>query len=182
MFNKQLRQWIFIISLIIFIGLIFLNFNYFEKYISSFIESHLSNWGLLGFFIIIFLLESVPQPFISALAILFTGSLLGFDFLTLFYITITGGIFANYVAYFLGLSLGNSTVGLFINQNNYEKSVIWFNKYGKKTISLLALTPLPYFPIIGGIFKMSLKEFTTYAIIPRIIHFLIFGGLLTLFI
>ena len=182
MFYRNLRRTILTISILILIGFLFLNYINYEREISNFIEQHLADWGLLGFAIIVFLLESVPQPFLSALAVLFTGTILGFNFIDLFILTIISSVLANYTAYFIGKSLGQSTVGLFISQENYTKSTHWFDKYGKKAISLVALTPLPYFPIIGGIFKMTFREFTTYAIIPRILHFIIFGGLLTLFI
>lgn len=177
---KKIRTFILITFLIIFAVLIVLNFNYLEKTISDFIANRLSTWGYLGYFFFVFLLEAVPQPFLSALVLLVTGSLLGFNFLNLFWLTIISSILANYVAYFLGLTLGDSTVGLIVSEVNYKKSLVWFDRYGKKGISLLALTPLPYFPIIGGLFKMTLYEFTKYAIIPRILHFLIFSSILIL--
>jgi len=105
---------------------------------------------------------------------------LNFNVITLFWLTIIGSILANYAAYYLGLSLESSAVKLFVKEENYDKSLSWFNKYGKKSFSLLALSPLPFFPILGGVFKMNFFEFTKYAIIPRIIHYLIFGSILIL--
>ncbi|MDD4761728.1 MAG: VTT domain-containing protein [Candidatus Pacebacteria bacterium] len=169
-----------IIGLLILASLLILNFNYFKQSISDFIENRLVSWGYLGFFLFIFLLEALPQPFLSALIPLVTGVILGFNAIYLIWLTVIGSVLANYAAYYLGLSLENSAVSLFIKEENYNKSLRWFNKYGKKSFSLLALSPLPYFPMLGGVFKMSFYEFTKYAIIPRIIHYLIFSSILIL--
>lgn len=169
-----------IIGLVVLSVLIVLNFNYFEDFISDFIENRLVSWGYIGFLLIIFLIEALPQPFLSALIPFTTGVILNFNVIYLFWITVIGAIFANYAAYFLGLSLEESAISLFIKKEKYEKSLAWFNKYGKKSISLLALSPLPFFPMLGGVFKMSFLEFTKYAIIPRIIHYLVFLSLIIL--
>lgn len=176
----KLRTTLLFLGLIILVSLIILNFNYFEKTISSFIESRLITWGYIGFFFFVFLLEAIPQPFLSALILLVSGSLLGLNFIILFWLTLLSSILANYTAYFLGLSLKESAINLLISENSYRKYLSWFEKYSRKSITILALTPFLYFPIIGGIFKMKLSEFTKYAVIPRIIHFLIFSGILIL--
>ena len=176
----KIKSIIIAVGLLILICLIILNLGYFQQLVSDFIESRLITWGYLGLFLFVFLLEALPQPFLSALIPFITGVLLDFNIFYLMLLTIIGSVLANYAAYLLGLSLKNSAINLFIKEKNYNRSLVWFNKYGKKSFSLLALSPLPYFPILGGIFKMSFYEFTKYAIIPRIIHYLIFSSLLIL--
>lgn len=44
-------------------------------------------------------------------------------------------------------------------------------------MAVLALTPIPYFPILGGLFKMKVSDFIIYGIIPRILNFFILGWL-----
>ena len=104
-----------------------------------------------------------------------SSSIFGLDFFMLLGLTLIAVISSNYLGYFIGKKYSNNIKRYMINKNNYEKSLSWFNRFGNKTITLLALTPLPYFPILGGLFKMKLKEFTIFAIIPRIFHFLIFS-------
>ena len=177
---SKTKKAIIAIGLIVILSLIVLNFSFFKQLILNFIESRLAAWGYLGFFLFVFLLESLPQPFLSPLIPLTIGIILDFNVIHLLWLTIISSILANYAAYFLGLTLENSTINFLIKEKNYNQSLDWFNKYGRKSFSLLALSPFPFFPILGGIFKMTLYEFTKYAIIPRIIHYLIFSSILIL--
>jgi membrane protein DedA with SNARE-associated domain len=173
-----------VITLLLLTGLTIclINYNYLSNLIESLLEKQIGNWGYYGIIISVFILEFIPQPFLSALIPFTTGLLFNLNTLGLIITMILTSIIANYAAYFLGRYYGDFTTRFFISKKNYEKSLIWFKKYGKKSITILALTPLPYFPIMGGIFKMNFKEFTLYAIIPRIFHFTIFSCLIIIFI
>ena len=93
-------------------------------------------------------------------------------------ITITAVITASYFSYIIGIIYGKRITIKLIGEEKYDLSYEYSKKYGKLGIAILALTPLPYFPILAGLFKMNLKDFTIYAVISRIIHFLIFGWIL----
>jgi len=61
------------------------------------------------------------------------------------------------------------SIGFFMNLENIDKA---------RTMAVLALTPLPYFPILAGIFKMRFVDFIIYAIFPRVIHMIGYGYLI----
>src|SRR3989344_4850903 len=88
--------------------------------------------------------------------------------------------FGFYFAYFFGRVYGEPIARYFVSEKNYLKTKQWFEKYGIKAFFVLALLPLPYFPIMAGIFNIKPRELTIYAIIPRIFHFVIFTYLISL--
>jgi len=112
----KIKSIIIAVGLLILICLIVLNLGYFQQLVSDFIESRLITWGYLGLFLFVFLLEALPQPFLSALIPFITGVLLDFNIFYLMLLTIIGSVLANYAAYLLGLSLENSAINLFIKE------------------------------------------------------------------
>jgi len=173
--NKKLMRTYIVISLVLILLLIVLiNYGRLSESANTFLEGQIRTWGYIGIVVSVFILELVPQPFLSALVPFTTGLLFNLDWLYLIILTVSFGIIANYTAYFIGSYYGDAVAGFFVSRKNYEKSLRWFDKYGKMSITILALTPLPYFPVMGGVFKMTLREFSMYAIVPRIFHFIIF--------
>lgn len=157
---------------ILLLTLLIVNYTRLKQYFGTVLEEQIGAWGYFGVFIIVFILEMVPQPLISTLLPYTTGLIFGLKFKLLLPIMLIGAIPASYLSYFIGLRYGENIVGIFIDKKNYDNSVKWFKKNGRIFIATLALTPLPYFPVLGGIFQMKLSGFTRYAIIPRIIHIL----------
>tara|TARA_B100001971_G_C18240254_1_gene570303 strand:+ start:1584 stop:2105 length:522 start_codon:yes stop_codon:yes gene_type:complete len=164
-----------ILVIVVLVLLLLLNYVKVESFVTSYLEEQILIYGFIGIFVAIFLLELVPQPILSALLPLATGIYFGLNYYNVLALSIFASVLSNYTSYFLGLIYGEDIVRFFVSERNYNNSVVWFDNYGKIGISLLALTPLPYFPIMGGMFKMKVSEFTVYAIVPRIIHFLVFS-------
>ena len=173
--TKKILFWAVILAIL---ALGFIYYTPIQNTLSDFLEDQIAILGYYGIFISVFLLELIPQPLISALLPFTTGLLLDLKFFNLLLILLIGSITANYLAYFIGIIYGEKMARYFISEKNYNKSVQWFDKYGMSFMTILALTPLPYFPIMGGIFHMTFKEFTMYAIIPRIFHLVIFSFLI----
>lgn len=152
-----------------------LNYSPILEFLRVTLEEGILRWGYVGISVSIFILEFIPQPFISSLIPLSSGIVFGLDIHRVLILAIISAVTANYLAYLLGSRYGEKIVKFFISRKAYGKSVEWFRRHGKKSITMLALTPLPYFPIMGGIFKMSTKEFIVYAIVPRIIYLVVFS-------
>ena len=176
-----IKGYILTFLILVLLAIIIFNYSYLSGLLGGFFEDQIQIWGYFGVSISSFILELIPQPFLSALVPFTTGLLLKLDFQYLFFTMLISSIIANYIAYFFGKYYGDSIALFLVSKESYEKSLNWFGKYGKKSITFLALTPIPYFPVMGGIFKMTLREFTVYAIIPRIFHFIIFAHLILLF-
>lgn len=165
---------------VVLLALFLLNYSGFGESVSNFLEGQIATWGYYGIFLAVVVLEFVPQPFVSALLPVSAGIFFHLDFVYVLGLAILGSVLSNYFAYFVGRRYGDRFVPLLVSNKNYHNARKWFDRYGNKAILVLALTPLPYFPILGGVFGMKLREFTTCAIIPRILHFIIFSLLIWL--
>ena len=168
-----------LIVLLVFIYSI-INYSLLQNQINDSLGNQVQKYGYIAVFILAFILEISPQPFASAIVPYTNGLILGLEFKSLLITTIAGVIIASLTAYVIGIKYGKRVTVKLVGEENFEKSYDTFKKYGKPGMALLALTPLPYFPIIGGLFKMNFKDFILFAIIPRIIHFLVFGYILFL--
>lgn len=85
---------------------------------------------------------------------------------------ITGSFLAGFIGYHLGTVYGESILHYTLKKQNMIKAIEIFQKYGKFGLTILALTPLPYFPILGGIFRLSIRDFIAYALVPRAIRYI----------
>ena len=153
----------------------FVNYSLLQNQINESLGVQVQKYGYIAVFILAFILEISPQPFASAIVPYTNRLVLGLDFKILLTTTIIAVILSSITAYIIGIKYGKRLTVKFVGEENFEKSYNTFQKYGKPGMAVLALTPLPYFPILGGVFKMNFKDFLLFAIIPRIIHFLIFG-------
>lgn len=170
------------VFLVVLLVLFILNYSNLRDFVNVYFEEQIGVWGYAGVFVIAYFLEMIPQPLISAIWPFMTGLLFDLNYFYLFLVIVVSFVAGNYSAYFIGRRYGKKVVGIFIREKSYDKGVLWFCKYGKIGMTLLALTPIPYFPILGGIFKMSFRDFTLYAIVPRFFHFLIFCSLIVFFV
>jgi len=179
---KKVKIISWIIGLIILILFIYVIINYtvLKNQLSENLEQQIETYGYVAVLIFTFLLEISPQPFVSGLVPFATGVIFGLNIKILFIYTIIGVFLSSFTAYFLGIKFGEKIVIMIVGKKNYKKIHGFFIKYGKPGMLLLALTPIPYFPILAGIFKMNTSDFLLFAIIPRICHFFIFGYLIYL--
>ena len=161
---------VFILSLI--------NYRVLNVVIEESFRMQVDRYGYIAISVIAFLVEILPQPIVSALFPFANGLMFGLDFSTLLIFTMTGALLSNFVAWIIGTGLSKRYGPQLVGEENYEKNIRYFRKYGRPGISILALTPLPYFPILTGLFRMKLWEFLVFAILPRTCHFLLFGYLI----
>lgn len=177
-----------IISLIIFIFFIALliyslvNYKIFNKQINEKIEYFIDKYGFISVFITAFLLEISPQPFVSGLAPMASGLVFGMDYNILLIVVCSAVILSSLFAYFLGLIYGEKIALEFLDIKTYKKYIKLFKKYGNAMMSIIAFTPLPYFPVLAGVFKMKIADFVVYALFFRILYYFISSWLFFIFL
>ncbi len=176
---KRILIKVFLAFVLIFV---LVNYIAFRNSSQEILQQQIQSWGYFGMFIFVFLLEAFPQPILSPLIPFSIGIILGFDFVFSFVVLLFATIFSNYFAYSIGKKYDRTIVSWFVSNSNYKISSNWFGRYGKIAFTILALTPLPYFPLLGGIYKMSLKDFTIYAVLPRIIYTIFYSSLIGVFV
>tara|TARA_Y100000296_G_C5082100_1_gene210483 strand:- start:315 stop:575 length:261 start_codon:yes stop_codon:yes gene_type:complete len=73
--------------------------------------------------------------------------------------------------YFLGYVRGKGIVLLFIDEEHYKEYLDLFKNKGKFAMTISALTPIPYLPILAGTLKMHFYDFLLYGIVMRTLRF-----------
>lgn len=171
--NKKYKAWIVIgIFLLVFliVGLyITFNLEYFEGLMNSFIDE----FGLIGIMIFSFFADLFEQPFgpeIPASA----GVLLGLNFVLVIVFSVIGSYAGSLINFYIGSRYLSKRVGDIEENKIGKKHYKFFNKYGKLALTLAAISPVPWvaFCWLAGIFKMKLRQFFIWGLIPRLLRIL----------
>jgi membrane protein YqaA with SNARE-associated domain len=128
-------------------------------------------YGYMGILFFSLLLE-VSFQLIGPDLLLAIGVVIEMNTFYLLVSIITGSVLAGFVGYHLGIVYGESILHFTLKKKNMIRAIEIFKKYGKFGLTILALTPLPYFPILGGIFRLSVRDFMAYALVPRAIRYI----------
>ena len=172
---KRLYQVLEIILLVLIIGVFTwgtLNYSMLELIINEQIKTY----GYLAIFAISVILEIVPQYLSPHLGIL-SAKLFEFNLLYATILVIFGSFLGSIVGYEIGIGArdkSNLQENLIGKERYYQVKKV-LNEKGKFAITLAAITPLPYMPIIWGILSINRKTFFLYGIIPRTIGCVLFA-------
>lgn len=108
-------------------------------------------------------------------SLLFTAGILASQGLLDFYIlaplVFAGAVLGDTVGYAFGRRVGpaifRSENSLFFNKKNIERTRVFYEKYGQKTIILARFVPIvrTFAPIFAGVGRMRYKTFLTYNLI-----------------
>ena len=114
--------------------------------------------GLIAmvFFVIIF--EGAPVfigPSVAVAAILTMNI---FNPWFVFLLFILSAIIGNLVYFYLGYFSGEKVMRYF-DKEKVEQYRKLFKKYGRRSMLIMAISPIPYFPTLAGVFKMSQRRF-----------------------
>lgn len=174
-FDSRLRREVKIINIsltLIFLVLIFVSISSYNYYRGQ-IDETIISYGKLGLFIIVFLLELIPQilnPYFPLL--------IAIPFLGLFnsiIIVIIASLMGSILGFEIGRKYGFKFIIPLFQRKNFKKILKFWSTYGKWFVTISALTPIPYVPIIFGALALSRKDFFIFGIIPRIVSFLFVG-------
>jgi undecaprenyl-diphosphatase len=173
-----------IIGILLMILLIYsvVNYGILHKTINDEVNFYIQKYGLIAVFILVFLLEISPQPFVSGLVPLASGMAVGIPDHSILVIAVTSVVVASFSAYTFGYIYGEYVTSRLISKEKYDEYVDLVKKHGNFALAVIAFTPIPYFPSLVGAFKMDLKDFFIFGIFFRILHFLVFGYILTVLI
>jgi membrane protein YqaA with SNARE-associated domain len=133
-------------------------------------------------YIILFLtaifLEAAPQ--LVSVSLILTGIILaGTTPHTAIFIVTAGSFIGSLIGFLVGHLFAERAVELIISEKRIEKEKSRIRKYtdkhGKWMLAILAITPLPYFPVLFGGLKMNGKEFIIYGALIRALSYVMYG-------
>ena len=159
-----------------------------DKNLGSIIQVY-GLWTYLILFLIIFLETGfVVTPMLPGDSLLFAagalasiGSLnIGVLFLILALAAILGDTLNYWIGYYIGPKVFKEERVRFFKKEYLERTRIFYEKYGGKTIILARFVPIirTFAPLVAGIGKMNYFRFVAYNIIGGIgwVAFFVFGG------
>lgn len=160
---------------------------HFDQHLGLFIQSY----GVLVYvflFLIVFIETGlVVMPFLPGDSLLFiAGTFAAAGLLNVWWlvgILITAAIVGDAVNYFIGRFFGEKVFMKFIKRDHIEKTKIFYEKHGKKTIVLARFVPIirTFAPFVAGVGKMKYRTFLAYNFIGGflwVLSFVIAGFLL----
>jgi membrane protein YqaA with SNARE-associated domain len=131
--------------------------------------------GLISIGIFSFVLDLIPQ-YVPPHIFILTYKLIGLNLLNILIIVIIGSTAGSLFGFEIGKRLKKHD-GIF-NLVGEKKIKIFedgLNGWKKLIVSLAAISPIPYIPLILGMLSMSRKNFIIFGVVPRIIGFIVLG-------
>jgi membrane protein YqaA with SNARE-associated domain len=163
--KRNFLFWIIFGAVVIsFLLVVFLNLDFFRRFIAEKINS----FGYVAIFIFTLIVDLVQQPFGPETPVLISF-FLGFNILGIFFMALLGSYCGGLLGFYFGKLELSKRIEETYKKEKYQKYRKFFKKWGKSGLVIAALTPFPYpfFCWFAGAFNLSLREFFIYALIPR---------------
>ncbi len=172
--RKEIRVMSIALLAIIVIISIYFVWNYGET--RQYMANNIINYGLLALFVFVLLIEFLPQ-LLSPDFVLLWGISLGINVYSAVIVTMVASIIGSMVAFLVGYHYGFHAIAPFFKEKTVNKTVKFWNKYGKWFVIAAGTIPLPipYFPLIFGALRMKKRQFILWGIIPRTLGFIATG-------
>jgi len=139
---------------------------FYRGFVEEEISFEVEKYGLIAVFVIFFLIDFLPQ-YISPYVMMATGSFAGLEGYWLLPTILVGNFLGSMAGFWLGHRIHENIVQDVFGKKTYEKMHDGMNKWGRWYVTLSAITPFPYVPIIFGSLNLSYKNFLLFGIIPR---------------
>lgn len=151
-----------------------------DNYLTLIIQNYGSFVYLLIFFIIFLETGLVITPFLPGDSLLFISGTLAsagsLNVYVLFLLLSLAAILGDTLNYWIGHYFGENIFSRFIKPKHMERTKLFFQRYGKKTIVLARFVPIvrTFAPFVAGIGRMSYPSFLCYNIVGAIIWVAVF--------
>ncbi len=164
---------IILIGIIFVLGLIVI-FNY--QAVKQIVIDNLLSYGFLAIFILVFLFEFLPQVLSPDYVVLASISV-GLNIYLIVLYAIMGSIIGSLLGYYIGYRHGFKLVSAMIKKESLDRVLRGWDKHGKwfVLVSATAPLPVPYFPLVFGALRMSLKDFLLWGVLPRALGLIVTG-------
>lgn len=158
-----------LLFLIVLITSVYTLINYRE--LKADLQHEIQLYGPLGLLVGGFIVDIVAGPIGTEVPVI-GGIIAGIDVPTVLVMTYAGSILASLITYLLGYFFGEVAALQYMSRQKYDKWKRLFMRHRRITMSLGALTPVPYVVVcvISGVFKTRLWEYLIFAVGARFIR------------
>lgn len=165
--KKIVRISVWALNFFIIFLLIWSIINY--KFLNHEVSQIVQVWGVLAMVFFSIILEGAPVfvgPSVAVAAVLAMGTANPWLILFLFLFSALAG---NVIYYYLGYFFGESVLNYF-DKNGVKRYKKLFRKYGKTALIIMAVSPIPYFPTIPGVFRVKSPYLIMQVLIARMLR------------
>ena len=143
----------------------------FYKEIRTELQQEIQTYGPIGLIIAGFIVDTVGGPLGTEVPVI-GGLLTGIKLPTVLYMTALGSMIASLLVYTIGYVFGEYGALHYTTREKYDRWRRVFIRHRRITMSLGALTPVPYVTVclISGVFRVKLWEFMVFTIGARFIR------------
>lgn len=151
-----------------------------DTYLETLIQSYGNFVYLLLFFIIFMETGFVLTPFLPGDSLLFiSGTFAATDSLNvylLFLLLSIAAILGDTLNYWIGHYFGEKVFIRFIKQEHLERTKLFFDHHGKKTVMLARFIPIirTFAPFVAGVGKMNYFTFLIYNVVGGVVWVALF--------
>jgi len=151
---------------IVLILILIVSLNY-EK-VDSFIEQNVGVYGYPAIFLFSFLTDTIDQPIVPEVPAIL-GFVYGLNILYVFLIAALGISCMGFINFYIGRKVFSKKIGDLCTTKKYANYCRLFHKYGKWSLLIAALTPLPYvtFVWLSGAFGMRFRTFFVFGTLAK---------------
>ncbi len=136
----------------------------------NFIENILNTYGYYSITIFAALMEGIPQLLSTDILILM-GEISDLRLIYTLIAIIIGSTIGSLISFYLGRKFGRKLALIFIKKKKFKEVTDYIDKKGKYALPLISITPLPFFPVIFGVMKMSYHDFILYGLTTRALKY-----------
>jgi len=174
--RQELRKGIEIIDILIAMVLVLLAIVSLIYYVplKAQISAQVETYGFIGLFFISAFMEFIPQYFnpVFPMIVLMAA---GFNIHLAIVMTCFGSILGSFFGFEIGKKYGSNMVSSIFDDETLFKIDGFMKKYGNLFVTIAALTPVPYIPMVFGSLGQTRKDFIIWGIIPRVLGFIFLG-------
>ena len=174
--TRNILVFVFILVLIVIVFLeIWLN----KDYLNNLIGKYVQRFGYLGIFVFSLLADLLEQPIgpeVSAsLGVIFELNI----FLILVF-SVLGSWGGSLISYYIGKKYFHHRLKDIAGGKIKEKYYRLFENYGRPILALAAISPIPWvtFCWLAGGFKLKIRHFIFWGLIPRLLRISLIAGIL----
>lgn len=147
------------------------NYSILENKVSDSVR----DYGIIPILVFAFLLDFFPQ-YISPHILVVTANFLDMNMFYAILFMVVGSVLGSIAGFEIGNKLKKSKLLIdFMGEKKAKKIERGINKRGRYIISLAAVSPFPYIPLIIGMLHMKRKNFILYGVVPRVVGLIIIG-------
>jgi membrane protein YqaA with SNARE-associated domain len=170
--NKREILKIFGVMLSTLIVLLMILSYLYRETLQLYFTENIQAYGLIIMFVVSGLLETIPQ-LVAPHFLLLNSALLGFPDFTSFVVVTSGAVVGAIIGLDVGRHFGYNLACEIYTKEKVDKIKDLLNSHGRWFVTLAALSPLPYLPVIFGSLGMKRRQFYIHGLIPRIISFIV---------